>query len=177
MRGAGRHIAAESLVQAERNTLYSILTFERFKRTFAVDIFSDYLQVLRSIDSINNAEQNYRSLVTASRALKRQADAGRRNPTEVDQAVQDELRARDAWIRAIQNYERLLDARELRSISMVMRTLDNFTSGGALADYDALHVDGESLAAIWRTAVSWAASPRRATWSTWSGWTSRPSPP
>ena len=48
--------------------------------------------------------------------------------------------------------KRLLDARRLRSISMVMRSLDNFTRGGALADYDALHADGVRLAEIWRPA-------------------------
>jgi leucyl aminopeptidase (aminopeptidase T) len=48
--------------------------------------------------------------------------------------------------------KRLLDARRLRSISMVMRSLDNFTSGGALADYDALYADGQALAATWRAA-------------------------
>jgi leucyl aminopeptidase (aminopeptidase T) len=48
--------------------------------------------------------------------------------------------------------KRLLDSKRLRSISMVMRSMDNFTSGGALADYDALRADGEILAAIWRTA-------------------------
>jgi leucyl aminopeptidase (aminopeptidase T) len=48
--------------------------------------------------------------------------------------------------------KRLLDARQLRSISMVMRNLENFTSGGALADYDALAADGAALADIWRPA-------------------------
>ncbi len=48
--------------------------------------------------------------------------------------------------------KRLLDAKRLRSISMVMRNLGNFTSGGALADYDALHTEGTTLAKIWRAA-------------------------
>jgi leucyl aminopeptidase (aminopeptidase T) len=43
----------------------------------------------------------------------------------------------------------LYDAKKLRTISMVMRDLDNFTSGGALADYDALYEDGKRLAEIW----------------------------
>ncbi|MBI4878055.1 MAG: TolC family protein [Planctomycetes bacterium] len=110
MRGAGRHIVAEPLIQAERNTLYQILRFERFKKTFAVDIATRYLQVLQQIDAVNNAEQNYRSLMQSVRQLRRQADAGRRSEIEVDQAVQNELQARDGWIRAINAYERQLDA-------------------------------------------------------------------
>jgi leucyl aminopeptidase (aminopeptidase T) len=43
----------------------------------------------------------------------------------------------------------LYDAKKLRTISMVMRGMDNFTSGGALADYDALYEDGKRLAATW----------------------------
>jgi len=49
--------------------------------------------------------------------------------------------------------KRLYDKKQLRSISMVMRTLDNFTEGGARADYDALYADGQKLAAIWGQAA------------------------
>ena len=43
----------------------------------------------------------------------------------------------------------LLTAKRIRTISMVMRALSNFTSGGALADYRALLAEGRALAAIW----------------------------
>lgn len=46
----------------------------------------------------------------------------------------------------------LYEAKSLRGISMVMRTLENFTTGGALADYAALRDEGERLALQWRTA-------------------------
>jgi leucyl aminopeptidase (aminopeptidase T) len=45
--------------------------------------------------------------------------------------------------------KRLLDEKKLRSMSMVMRDVENFTSGGALADYKALRIEGEHLARIW----------------------------
>ena len=44
------------------------------------------------------------------------------------------------------------DEKRLRAISMVMRNLDNYTEGGARADYDAMLADGARLAAIWREA-------------------------
>ena len=47
----------------------------------------------------------------------------------------------------------LYEARALRGLSMVMRSLENFTMGGALADYDALHAEGQALAAVWRRAA------------------------
>ena len=45
--------------------------------------------------------------------------------------------------------KRLLKAKRLRTMSMVMRDLTNFTSGGALADYGALYADGQALASLW----------------------------
>jgi leucyl aminopeptidase (aminopeptidase T) len=46
----------------------------------------------------------------------------------------------------------LYNAKKLRTISMVMRSLDNFTGGGALADYEALYAEGKRLATFWETA-------------------------
>ncbi|MDD9994084.1 MAG: aminopeptidase [Rhodospirillales bacterium] len=43
----------------------------------------------------------------------------------------------------------LLKAKRIRTMSMVMRGLDNFISGGALADYQALYAEGQRLAALW----------------------------
>ena len=43
----------------------------------------------------------------------------------------------------------LLNAKRLRTMSMVMRDMTNFTSGSALADYRALHAEGQALAALW----------------------------
>ena len=43
----------------------------------------------------------------------------------------------------------LLTEKRIRTMSMVMRSLDNFTGGGALADYRALYAEGQALASIW----------------------------
>lgn len=109
LRGSGDFIVTEPLTQAERDAVYAIWEFERFKRSFAVRVASSYLNVLSTLDQVNNSEQNYRSLIAASRQLRRLADFGRRPEIEVDQAVQDELQARAGWIRAQQNYESSLD--------------------------------------------------------------------
>ncbi len=110
LRGSGSHIVAEPLTQAERDALYAIYTFERFKRTFAVDIASDYLEVLQQIDRVKNEEDNYTGLVLTVRQVKRFSEAGKQSQIEVDRASQDELRARQRWISAQQSYERRLDS-------------------------------------------------------------------
>ncbi len=110
LRGAGRHIVTEPLIQAERNTIYAIWTFERFKKEFAVDVARRYLSVLQQLDSIKNNEADYRSRVASVRRSRRLADAGMLKEIEVDQAVQNDLRARQRWIASIQSYKRQLDA-------------------------------------------------------------------
>ena len=109
LRGAGRYIATEPLTQAERNVLYAIWRFERFKRTFSVQVASDYLAVLQQLDQLANSEENYRQLIASARRARRLADAGRLPEIQVDQAIQNELRARNSWVIASQAYESALD--------------------------------------------------------------------
>ncbi|WP_305042791.1 TolC family protein [Geoalkalibacter sp.] len=109
-RGAGAHIAGEPLLLAEREVVYAIWEFERFKHTFVVTVASNYLGVLNQLDQVENAVDNYRRLVASTRRARRLADAGRLPEIQVDQAVQDELRARDRWVSARQSYARALDS-------------------------------------------------------------------
>jgi len=109
LRGAGRHIVSEPLTRAEREVVYSLYTFERFRRTLAVRVASEYLAVLQQLDQAENAEDNYRRLIESARRARRLANAGRLPKIQVDQARQDELRSRERWIAAQQMYARRLD--------------------------------------------------------------------
>ena len=62
LRGSGAHIVTEPLTQAERDVLYTIWEFERFKRTFAVNVASEYYAVLQALDQIDNEEKKIRNL-------------------------------------------------------------------------------------------------------------------
>lgn len=110
MRGAGQHIVTEGLTQAEREVIYSLLEFEQYKRQFAVNIASGYLNVLQTLDQLRNAEDSYKRLVIQQRRSRRMADAGRMSEVEYDQALQQELSARDSWIRSQQQYASQLDS-------------------------------------------------------------------
>lgn len=109
LRGSSRFVVTEPLTQAERDVVYAIYTFERFKRSFAVQIASDYLSVLQQLDRVRNAAENYKRVASSTRRARRLADAGRLPEIQVDQSVQDELRARNSWISAIQSSEQRLD--------------------------------------------------------------------
>jgi len=110
LRGSGRHIVTEPLTQAERDVVYAIYGFERFKKTFAVDVAARYLAVLNQLDGVKNSQENYRSLIASSRRSRRLADAGKMREIEVDQAQQNELRARERWIGAGESYKKGLDS-------------------------------------------------------------------
>ncbi len=110
LRGAGRHIVTEFLTQAERDVIYQMWRFERYKRTFAVGIAQDYYDVLSQMDSLKNSENNYRSAIQSARWSRRQADAGRIPEIQVDQAVQSELNARNRWISTQEGLKSSLDS-------------------------------------------------------------------
>jgi len=110
LRGSGRYIVAEPLTQAERNVVYAIWGFERFKKEFAVNIADNYLSVQSQLDSLKNSEEDYRSRIASARRSRRLADAGRLTEIEVDQAVQNELRARQGWISVTERYKNQLDS-------------------------------------------------------------------
>ncbi|MFH1715984.1 MAG: TolC family protein [Planctomycetota bacterium] len=109
LRGRGRKIAQENLTQAERNALYRIRSFNRYRQTFVVSIVNDYYRVLQRRDIVTNAQNNYDSRVESRKRLEMEAEAGRKPPFEVDQARQSELNARDSYIQALQTYEQQLD--------------------------------------------------------------------
>lgn len=109
LRGSSRFVVSEPLRQAERDVIYAIYEFERFKQTFAVQIASNYLDTLSALDRIETSAENYRSLALANRRARRLAQAGRLPEIQVDQAHQNELRARQRWVSASQAYQNSLD--------------------------------------------------------------------
>ena len=109
LRGKGRKIAQENLTQAERNALYQIRSFNRYRKTFVVSIVNAYYRVLQQKDAATNAENNYNSRVESRKRLEMEAVAGRKPKFEVDQARESELRARDSFVRERQRYEQQLD--------------------------------------------------------------------
>jgi outer membrane protein TolC len=114
LRGRGRKIAQENLTQAERNALYQIRSFNRYRKTFVVSIVNDYYRVLQRRDIVTNAKNNYDSRVESRKRLEMEGEAGRKPPFEVDQARQSELDARDSHIQALQSYEQQLDEFKIR---------------------------------------------------------------
>jgi len=109
LRGAGAYVASESLTQAERDLIYSLYTFERYKGTFAVEVVQSYMNVLSQEDQVKNAAENYKNLIVSADRTSRLAEAGRATEVELNQAVSKELTARNNWITAKSNYKNQVD--------------------------------------------------------------------
>jgi len=109
LRGRGRKIAQEQLTQAERDVLYEMRSFGRFRKEFVVSIVTAYYGVLQKRNEVTNAQSNYDRVTESKKRLKAEARVGRRPRFELDQAQQDVLRATDNIVRAQQQYEQSLD--------------------------------------------------------------------
>lgn len=109
LRGRGRRIAQEGLTQSERDVLYEMRAFSRFRKEFVVSIVSDYYSVLQKRNEVTNAENNYERVAESKSRLEAEAGVGRRPRFEVDQAQQDVLKAKDGLVQAQEEYEQALD--------------------------------------------------------------------
>ncbi|MEM9882689.1 MAG: TolC family protein [Planctomycetota bacterium] len=114
LRGAGRSAATvESRIQAERDLVYAVRDFERFRRTFFVDIATRYFDLLRRQRQLQNQElqlQNFRSSAELFSAL---AEAGRAPFFRAQRAEQRVLRAQNSLLNQQEGYVRQLDALKL----------------------------------------------------------------
>jgi len=120
LRGAGR-VAYESRYQAERDLIYAVRTFERFRRSLAVDIADDYfnLQLLRQI--IDNADKSIKFFAYEAKRAEARWEAGWEIRLEVGRAEQKRLEAISGKINAVETYQTSLDQFKIR-IGMPIET-------------------------------------------------------
>jgi outer membrane protein TolC len=109
LRGRGRKIVQENLTQAERNALYQLRAFARYRKTFVVSIVSAYYRVLQQKTNVVNAEGSYRRLMVSQERLELEAEAGMKSQSDVDENRQQTLSAENNWVQAQESYERVLD--------------------------------------------------------------------
>jgi outer membrane protein TolC len=104
-----RMVLLEGLTQAERDTLYEIRDFNRFRKTFAVAVATQYFRALELHDYVESAQTYEEALVALHVQVGKLAEAGLVQKLEVDQVQQDVLRARDMLLVARRKYGQSLD--------------------------------------------------------------------
>jgi leucyl aminopeptidase (aminopeptidase T) len=117
------------------------------------DPHSEMAMVYALAGAVESAEGEYTILMMPTRTTARKND--------LTPVIEKGLEAADCLIGLTGScgaptyssaVKKLYDRKQLRTISMVMRTMENFTEGGARADYKALYEEGKKLAAVWREA-------------------------
>ena len=114
LRGFGRSVAMEGLTQAERSMVYALRDYVRFRKRFSVDIAKEYFRILQQQDRVANELDNWNRLRDSLIRDVERAKVGRLERFQVDQTAQDELTAKDRWIRETQDYENAVDNFKLR---------------------------------------------------------------
>ena len=109
LRGAGRSIAQEDLLQSERSAIYAIRSFIRYQNSFSVVSTETFLTLLLSNNNAENIYNNYKSLKNTRERIEMLGEAGRQPSYEVDQARQSEFAAYQNWVRAHNSYATALD--------------------------------------------------------------------
>src|SRR5262249_38614463 len=88
----------------------AVRDLERFKQTFSVDVETQYLRVLASARHTKNEERNLESLTQARLRNEAFGQAQRITEIEVDQARQDELRAKNRVVVQKNAFQAQLDS-------------------------------------------------------------------
>lgn len=107
-------IAQESLIQAERNLIYAARDYERFRRSFLVDIANDYFQLVQLKSQIANQERSMRSLQNLVRATNALFEAGRVKAFDKNIAASNEQSARSSLLNLREQYALTLDRFKVR---------------------------------------------------------------
>ncbi|MHC4499365.1 MAG: TolC family protein, partial [Planctomycetota bacterium] len=118
LRGSNRKVVQENLTQAERDTLYQIRLFNRFRKTFVVEVITQYYGVMQFYDAVKNAENNYNTLVDVYSKVEKLANAGRLTRLELDQVRQEKFQAKDTLVRAEKEYKQALDEFKFWQLSL-----------------------------------------------------------
>jgi outer membrane protein TolC len=108
LRGAGL-VNLEPLIQSERTMVYEVRQFEEFRRSFAVDVASDYFRLLAAQQVIANRSADLIAFQELTSRTYAMYEAGRLNFIEVQRVLQDQLRAQNDLISAQAAYDSALD--------------------------------------------------------------------
>jgi outer membrane protein TolC len=114
LRGAGRWVRLDGLTQAERNTLYAVRDFARFRKRFYVNLTTTqsggYLGLLLQLQTVRNLESDVKSQEQNYRMHEALYRAQSVSTVQVDQAYTSYLQSRSNLIQAQTSLETSLDS-------------------------------------------------------------------
>lgn len=136
LRGFGRKVRLESLTQAERDTLYAVRDFARFRKSFWAGIAiqgGGYLDLLLRVQQLRNAQENLKQQEETYRLYQELFRGGRASVVELDQFFQAVQSSRSNVIGSEIALQQALDGFKLRlgvpprlSVELDERLLERF---------------------------------------------------
>lgn len=123
LRGAGK-VAREDLIQAERDLIYAARDFERFRRSFFVDISNTYFGLLQQQRRIQNQVQQIEGLERLANEQRALSEAGRIPGFEADDSEAQVLFGQSSLVSVRDNYASSLDSLKLRIGMPVQQPLE-----------------------------------------------------
>lgn len=114
LRGAFRHVRLENLTQAERNLLYEVRDFARFRRVFHLNVTSEYLSLLTQVQAIRNTRTNVINLQRNLQEYEVLVALKMASQIEADQVFQQYQNARLSLLSSEQNLVASLDQFKFR---------------------------------------------------------------
>lgn len=109
LRNAGFKRELENLAQAERDLLYALRTFTRYRKEFTVQIASAYYNVLSSRDAVRNSYLNLQSSRRMGERTRALAEEGRYKQADLGRIESQILTSESTWIGALRAYRSALD--------------------------------------------------------------------
>jgi outer membrane protein TolC len=109
LRNAGFKAEMEALTQAERQTLYDLRDFTRYRKDFAVQIATAYYGVLGNRDVVRNNYLNLQSSRKNAERSRALAQEGRITQSDLGRLEQQELSAESVWVNSVRSYQQALD--------------------------------------------------------------------
>ncbi len=107
--GRGSKVTMENLTQSERNMLYALREFTRYRKEFSVQIATAFYGVLQNRDVVLNNWLGYQSFKKSADRSREFVQEGRTKLSELGRLEQQELVSEAAWINAIRTYKQSLD--------------------------------------------------------------------
>lgn len=108
-RGRGQKVTMENLTQSERNMLYALRDFTRYRKDFSVQIATAFYNVLQNRDAVLNNWLGYQSFKKSADRSRSFVQEGRTKLSELGRLEQQQLVSEAAWINAIRSYKQSLD--------------------------------------------------------------------
>ncbi len=108
LRGAGM-INLDPLISAERNVVYQVRAYEDFRRSFAVEIASQYFGILTQQQGVVNRKLNLQSTRMLTERSQALFASGKSPFLDVQRAMQNQLTAESNLVIAVAAYATAID--------------------------------------------------------------------